>query len=95
MTLYCDNPEEHDCGRRSAKNQLDDRLRTAWATAMRQRNYGRVEIHLGSNVIEHLRSLAERPDSTALGRTIWGFPVVEMPAAFPNHISVHTVEVIP
>lgn len=79
------------------ERKLDDRLRAAFlAACVAQRGDGctRVQIHMGSNVIEHLRAFADKPDPLALGRTCWGFPVVEAPAAFPDRIEVHTVQVI-
>lgn len=75
---------------------MDDRLRLAYATAMKAAHEGgRVEIHMGSDVIEHLRALCTQPNPLALGRTCWGFPVIEASAALPDdHISVHAVQVI-
>lgn len=79
-------------------HDLDERLKRAYATAMDQQHQrlpGRIEIHMGKDVIEYLRSLAYVPDPVANRRTCWGFPVVQTPDAWPDHLSVHTVQAIP
>lgn len=79
------------------EREFDDKLRAAFlAACVAQRGDGcsSVQIHMGSNVIEHLRALCTQPDPLTLGRTCWGFPVIEAPAAMPDHISVHAVQVI-
>ena len=96
----CAESGQHRPTQRHSKSEcpergIDDRLRTTYATAMRHAHEGgRVELHLGSNIIEYLRSLCTVPAPLALGRTAWGFPVMEAPAAQPDHISVHVVETI-
>lgn len=82
---------------------MDDRLRLAYMTAMRaQHDGGRIEIHLGSAVIAHLKALAYPPappierllGSLGPAPRFGGFPVVESTIS-PNHISIHVVTVIP
>lgn len=76
---------------------MDDRLRTAFATAMKARHEtsGTVQAHFGPDVIDYLRSFAIVPDSAYAGLppTCWGFPVLES-AVSPDHISIHTVQTI-
>jgi len=78
--------------------EIRERLITAYATAMRHaHDGGRVEIHIGSDIVEHLRKLAreamgDRPNF-ALSNTVWGFPMVESTAT-PDHMSVHVVHTI-
>ena len=78
--------------------EIRQRLVTVYATAMRHaHDGGRVEIHLGSDIVEHLRKLAreamgDRPNF-ALSNTVWGFPIVETAAA-PDHMSVRVVHTI-
>lgn len=74
---------------------MDDRLRAAYATAMQQQHAsGSVEIHLGSHVLEYLRSIGLKYDALAPRSNVWGFPVIPAPGHLPNHISVHTVQQI-
>ena len=78
--------------------EIRDRLARVYATAMlHQREGGRVEIHLGSDITDHLKKLIEE----AMGdnanflpaATIWGFPVVDSTAT-PDHMSIHVVHTI-
>lgn len=76
--------------------ELDQRLSRTYGAAMRQQHFGaRVEIHLGSDVVRYLQSMANKkvPDVIGNSRTLWGFPVADTTAS-PDHISVHTVESI-
>jgi hypothetical protein len=71
---------------------LGDRLRAAYATAMRaQQEGGRVEIHLGKDIIAYFQSLPPGQPCRG-GSTAFGFPVVE--SEIPDHISIHTVQTI-
>lgn len=78
--------------------EIRERLVKVYATGMRHaHDGGRVEVHLGSDIIEHLRTLAreamgDRPNF-ALSETVWGFPIVETTAS-PDHMSVHVVHFI-
>lgn len=74
---------------------MDDRLKTAYVTAMKAQHEGsRVELHLGSDVVEYLKSFLIAPAPSWMPReTCWGFPVVDSTAS-PDHISVHAVMVI-
>ena len=76
--------------------RLDDRLRTAYATAMHHTHRGgRVELHLGEAVTDHLKALCVKideawtPPEGTVGRA-WGFPIVPVENN-PAHISVHVV----
>lgn len=72
-----------------------DRLSRAYVTALTSsQRGGRVEIHMGSDIIDHLRSLGIRTQAPDIDRTCWGFPVVPVEHAH-DHLSVHTVETIP
>lgn len=75
---------------------LDDRLRVAYATAMKQRQGpGIVQIHIGADVFAYLRNLAKDVAAPGTpGNHLWGFPLVHSRQSMPDHISVHTVEVI-
>lgn len=77
--------------------RLEQRLKDAYMTGLRHvHEGGRVEIHLGSAVVDHLKALAE--DVTAkithplgsIGATCWGFPVVPVENN-PAHIAIHVV----
>lgn len=78
--------------------EIRERLARVYATAMmHQRDGGRVEVHLGSDIVEHLRKLAreamgDRPNF-ALSNTVWGFPIIDSTAA-PDHMSIHVVHTI-
>lgn len=75
---------------------VQDRLRAAYVAALEASHGGRrVEIHLGTEVVAHLRSLCAAAASPLgmTANTCWGFPVVEDDS--PLHISVHTVYTIP
>lgn len=76
-------------------NILEERLKLAYATAMnlRHTSAGRIEVHLGPNVVEYLKSLTVQPEPLGGWQTAWGFPVV--PRDIDDHISVHLVEIIP
>lgn len=73
------------------------RMRQAYATALRHTHEGgRVEIHLGKDVVDYLKSLCEVPDPLApaagmIGATCWGHPVIPADLSDPGHISVHVV----
>lgn len=77
---------------------IRDRLARVYATALiHQRDGGRVEIHLGSDIVDHLRKLCteamgDKPNF-ALSNTVWGFPIVDSTAK-PDHMSVHVVHTI-
>lgn len=78
---------------------MDERLRTAYATAMHARHAsnGVVAISLGSAVLDHLKALATEPDPSYAGATpkVWGFPILEAdPKLGPDHISVHDIQTI-
>ena len=74
---------------------MDDRLRAAYATAMKSSHEGaRVQIYMGSDVLEYLRSLADVPDPT-VSRTTCGWFDVFPVSGPPDHLSVHTVQTIP
>lgn len=84
---------------------MDERLRLAYITAMKaQHDGGRVEVHLGSAVVAHLKALscppapAEPPawiSDLAPVLRFGGFPILEKtgPGA-THHISVHVVTTI-
>lgn len=73
---------------------MRDRLKMAYATAMKATHEGsRVEIHLGSDVVEYLRSLCPIPGAVVIRPTFWGFPVVDSTVS-PDHISIHTITTI-
>jgi hypothetical protein len=70
--------------------ELEGRLRQAYAVAQRSTHAGgRVQLHLGSAVIELLRGTGVI-GSTRHAPHAWGFPVVPVDDN-PAHISVHIV----
>ena len=75
-------------------NVLENRIRTAYATAMNQRHVsaGRVEIHVGSNVREYLTLFIVKEVEFTDPPTLWGFPVFFR--GHDDYIAVHVVEVI-
>lgn len=78
---------------------MDERLRTAYATAMHARHasHGVVAISLGSAVLEDLKALArvKGPAYAGLTPALWGFPLLEAdPKLGPDHISVHDIQTI-
>lgn len=74
---------------------MDDRLRTAYATAMKSTHEGaRVEIHIGIHVLEYLRSFAIKDQPLGSAPTVWGFPIKVRDSFTPEGIEVHTVQVI-
>lgn len=82
--------------------RFDDKLRTAYATAMAaMHSSGSVQIHVGTEVAEYLRSLVRAELNGVVQewaipaqRTMWGFPVVIDENARPESITVHVVQVI-
>lgn len=74
---------------------LDDRLRTAYATAMKAAHEGgRIEVHIGIHVLEHLRQHVVQPGPLGQAPTVWGFPI-RVRDSFPvDGIEVHTVQAI-
>lgn len=75
---------------------LDDRLRTAYAQAMRQaHDSGRVEIHIGIHVLDYLRSFCVKDTPLGQAPTVWGLPLKVRDSFPPEHIEVHTVHFIP
>lgn len=80
-------------------SHLDNALGNAYRAALHaSHDGGRVEIHLGSDVVAALKARIPAEDPLApasglIGRTCWGFPVIDSTAS-PEHISVHTVYTI-
>lgn len=81
--------------------EIDDRIRTAYLTAHHAATSargGRVEIHIGSAVLEHLKTLATEAiephhEWQHRGDALWGFPLIPVVGhRFADHISVHTVQ---
>lgn len=75
--------------------RMVEHLKMAYGQGLRHSHEGgRIEIHLGTEVVTYLKSLCTVPDPLALasgmiGKTCWGFPVIEHPA--PLHVSIHVV----
>lgn len=69
------------------------RLATAYAQALKLSHAGgSVQIHMGADVVEYLRSLCTVPDPSVVSTTCWGYPVIEADERLPaDHISVHSV----
>lgn len=74
---------------------IERRLRMAYATAVGQAHAsGRVEVHMGIHVLEHLRSLAIQKAPLGQPPTVWGFPIRVRDSFHPEAVEVHTVQVI-
>ena len=74
---------------------LDDRLRLAYAQAMKQTHEsGHVEIHIGIHVLDYLRSLTAHEAPLGSAPTCWGFPIKVRDSFPPDGIEVHTVYTI-
>lgn len=75
------------------ERDIDRRLRVVFATALRHaHDGGRVEVHVGSDVVAYLKSLAIKVEDAGfrVAPMLWGYPLIESTAA-PDHISVHVV----
>lgn len=76
--------------------EIRERLARAYAAALAAQHSGcAVEIHLGSEVLDYLKSLATEVSETPIpGNRLWGFPAIESTAGTRRHISVHAVTTI-
>lgn len=74
---------------------MRERLTLAYHTATTAAHgLGRVEIHVGPDVLQWMKDECSVPDPSIQRTTVWGFPVV--PVGEPaDHLSVHVVTVIP
>jgi hypothetical protein len=75
---------------------IDDKIRTAYAVALTAQHQScRVQIHVGSAVLEHLKALCTekiegwRPPTEP---TMWGFPLIPDETLEPEDIAVHSVQ---
>lgn len=99
--IRCINEGGHVATQRHPRSEcpeergLEDRLRTAYATAMKAcHEGGRVEVHIGIHVLEYLRSFMIQEAPLGQAPTVWGFPI-KVRDSFPvDGIEVHTVQVI-
>jgi hypothetical protein len=81
---------------------LEARLKVAYATAIHLRHQpGRVEIHVGQEVIDYLKSFLTHVATSPAGANLWGFPLVVAEEADAwrlyrgrAHISVHAIQTI-
>jgi hypothetical protein len=74
---------------------MREALCRAYAVAMKaSHECGRVEVHMGIHVLQHLRDTM--PQEAPLGQapTVWGFPIKVRDALPPEAIEVHVVQVI-
>lgn len=79
------------------EQDIDRRLKQVFAIGLRHaHDGGRVEVHVGSDIVTYLKSLAVKDTTgTALAPAarLWGYPLIESTAT-PDHISVHVVHTI-
>mgnify|MGYP003434276818 CR=1 FL=1 len=78
-------------------NDLGDRLRLAYATALRHAHEGgSIQIHAGTAVVDYFRTLVTHPRHPLLNGlvrpTAFGHPIIPAAEALgSDHLSVHVV----
>lgn len=76
--------------------KIENTLRTAYVVALHAQHQScNVQIHVGEDVMTHLKSLATKVSSSALpgpNPALWGFPLVLDDTLEPTGIAIHSVQ---
>lgn len=100
--LPSNGPGERSCERTTDDQELEDRLRIAYVTAVRSVTpLGTVQIHIGADIVDRLREIANRegPNTPTPWEipnpSMFGFPIViRRETGCGDLLEVHAIQVI-